>query len=194
MNKCKSKNVIYKAVVLFEKKDEILVPLEDLSRTDYTIIKHQQNVISYLEDYEAYTEEGQQDQPELDREDYAQTFYSEKSRKRYVMSLRKGNEFDNIINQIKFLRKNHRLINRWSMVGILSSSLFKKVNLNLFTIHCIIHMQHLVAKNISYHLHTPLNLEIKAVNKIKRHGLQTRLFKELCNVNEKEFDNIILHT
>ena len=32
------------------------------------------------------------------------------------------------------------------------------------------------------------------MNKIKRHGLQTRLFKELCNVNEEEFDNLILHT
>ena len=32
------------------------------------------------------------------------------------------------------------------------------------------------------------------MNKIKRHGLQTRLFKELCNVNEEEFDNLIIHT
>ena len=77
-------------------------------------------------------------------------------------------------------------------VGLIT--FFKKVNPNLFTIHCVIHRQHLVAKKLSNHLHTSLNLVIKAVNKIKRHGLQTRLFKELCNVNEEEFDNLILHT
>ena len=32
------------------------------------------------------------------------------------------------------------------------------------------------------------------MNKIKRHGLQTHLFEELCNVNEEEFDNLIIHT
>ena len=77
-------------------------------------------------------------------------------------------------------------------VGLIT--FFKKVNPKLFTIHCVIHRQHLVAKKISNHLHTSLNLVIKAVNKIKRHGLQTRLFKELCNVNEEEFDNLIIHT
>ncbi len=65
---------------------------------------------------------------------------------------------------------------------------------NLFTIHCVIHRQHLVAKKLSNHLHTSLNLVIETVNKIKRHGLQTRLFKELCNVNEEEYDNWILHS
>ena len=54
-------------------------------------------------------------------------------------------------------------------VGLIT--FFKKVNPNLFTIHCVIHRQHLVAKKLSNHLHTSLNLVIKAVNKIKRHGL-----------------------
>ena len=35
---------------------------------------------------------------------------------------------------------------------------------------------------------------IKAINKIKRHGLQTRLLKEICSANEEDFDNLILDT
>ena len=71
---------------------------------------------------------------------------------------------------------------------------FKDINTQLFTIHCVIHRQHLVAKKLSLRLHNSLNLVIKAVNKIKRHGLQTRLFKELCNINEEDFNTLIMHT
>ena len=35
---------------------------------------------------------------------------------------------------------------------------------------------------------------IKAVNKIKRHALQSRLFKKLCNKNDEVFDRLIMHT
>ena len=35
---------------------------------------------------------------------------------------------------------------------------------------------------------------IKAVNKIKRHALQSRLFKKLCNENDEVFDRLIMHT
>ena len=34
---------------------------------------------------------------------------------------------------------------------------------------------------------------IKAVNK-KRHALQSRLFKKLCNENDEVFDRLIMHT
>ena len=71
---------------------------------------------------------------------------------------------------------------------------FKDINTQLFTIHCVIHRQHLVAKKLSLRLHNSLNLVIKAVNKIKRHCLQTRLFKELCNINEEDFNTLIKHT
>ena len=35
---------------------------------------------------------------------------------------------------------------------------------------------------------------IKSVNKIKRHALQSRLFKQLCNDNDKVFDKLIMYT
>ena len=35
---------------------------------------------------------------------------------------------------------------------------------------------------------------IKAVNKIQRHALQSRLFKQLCNDNDEVFDKLIMHT
>ena len=43
---------------------------------------------------------------------------------------------------------------------------FKEFNPEMFTIHCVIHCQHLVAKNLSLRLNHSLNLVIKAVNKI----------------------------
>ena len=71
---------------------------------------------------------------------------------------------------------------------------FKGLNPDIFSIHCVIHRQHLVAKNLSVRLNDSLNLVIKAVNKIKRHALQSRLFKKLCNENDEGFDNLIMHT
>ena len=71
---------------------------------------------------------------------------------------------------------------------------FKELNPNLFTIHCVIHRQHLDAKNLSVHLNDSLNFVIKTVNKIKRHALQSRLFKQLCNDNDEVFDSLIMHT
>ena len=35
---------------------------------------------------------------------------------------------------------------------------------------------------------------IKAVNKLKRHALKSRLFKILCNENDEVFDKLIMHT
>ena len=43
-------------------------------------------------------------------------------------------------------------------------------------------------------LNESLNLVIKAVNKIKRHALQSHLFKKLCNNNYEVFENLLLHT
>ena len=35
---------------------------------------------------------------------------------------------------------------------------------------------------------------IKTVNKIKRHVLQSHLFKKPCNENDEVFDRLIMHT
>ena len=71
---------------------------------------------------------------------------------------------------------------------------YEKLNPDIFTIHCVIHRQHLVAKNLSVRLNDSLNFVIKAVNKIKRHALQSRLFKQLCNDNDEVFDKLIMYT
>ena len=70
----------------------------------------------------------------------------------------------------------------------------KAASPNVLTIHCVIHQQHLVAKNMSGRLNLSLNTVIKAVNKIKAHALNTCLFKQLCNENDKAFERLLLHT
>lgn len=70
----------------------------------------------------------------------------------------------------------------------------KKAVPDVFTIHCVIHRQHLVAKNLSGQLHETLNIVIKSVNKIKAHALNSRLFRELCNDHDEEFNSLVLHT
>ena len=63
-----------------------------------------------------------------------------------------------------------------------------------FTIHCIVHRQHLVAKHLSGNLHTSLNIVIKVINKIKSRSLNDRMFRELCHENGEEFERLIHHT
>lgn len=65
---------------------------------------------------------------------------------------------------------------------------------NLFTIHCVIHRQHLVAKNLSNRLHKSLQTVITAVNKIKGHALKDRLFRRLCVENDEDFKCLLFHT
>ena len=59
---------------------------------------------------------------------------------------------------------------------------------DLFTIHCVIHRQYLVAKHLSDRLHCTLQAVIGAVNKIKAHSLNDRIFCQLCHENEEEFE------
>lgn len=47
---------------------------------------------------------------------------------------------------------------------------------------------------MSNRLNDSLNLMVKAVNKIKKHALQSRLPKQMYNDNDEVFDNLILHT
>jgi hypothetical protein len=71
---------------------------------------------------------------------------------------------------------------------------FKKAMPNVFTIHCMIHRQHLVAKNLSDQLHKSLNTVITAVNKIKTQALNDRLFQKLCIEKDEDFEHLLLHT
>jgi hypothetical protein len=55
---------------------------------------------------------------------------------------------------------------------------------NILAIHCVIHRQHLVAKHLSVRLHNSLSTVINAVNTIKCHALNDRLFRELWKMIE----------
>ena len=69
----------------------------------------------------------------------------------------------------------------------------KAASPDVLTVHCVIHRQHLVAKNMSGSLKISLKTVIKAVNKIKDHALNTRLFKQLCNENDEAFERLLFH-
>ncbi|KAL4132712.1 hypothetical protein QTP88_009821 [Uroleucon formosanum] len=65
---------------------------------------------------------------------------------------------------------------------------------NVLGVHCIIHRQYLVAKNLSERLHTSLHYVIRAVNKIRSNSLNYRLFSKLCVANDEDFNRLLLHT
>lgn len=65
---------------------------------------------------------------------------------------------------------------------------------NVFSVHCVIHRHHLVAKNLSQRLHGSLDYVIRAVNKIKRNALNERLFAQLCLENDEDYNRLLLHT
>ena len=64
----------------------------------------------------------------------------------------------------------------------------------VFAIHCVIHRQHLVAKNLSSRLHESLEFVIKAVKRIRGSALNTRLFAKFCEENDEHFHQLLLHT
>nr|XP_039259580.1 SCAN domain-containing protein 3-like [Styela clava] len=64
----------------------------------------------------------------------------------------------------------------------------------LIATHCVIHRQHLVARNLSAELHDALHIAIKCINKIKANSLNDRLFRVLCHDNEEDFECLLLHT
>lgn len=65
---------------------------------------------------------------------------------------------------------------------------------NILSVHCVIHRQHLVAKNLSERLHGSLDYVIRAANKIKRNGLNERLFAQLCLENDEDYNRLLLNT
>ena len=94
--------------------------------------------------------------------------------------------------------KHHLMCNRWGPVHGWSppwiSELFGKSCSESSTVHCVIHRQHLVAKNLSEKLHESLSTVITAVNKIKANALNSRLFHQPCIENDEDFQCLLLHT
>ena len=66
-------------------------------------------------------------------------------------------------------------------------SYLKKAVPKVLTVHCVIHRQHLGAKNLSEKLHESLSTVITAVNKIKANALNFRLFHQMCIENNEDF-------
>jgi hypothetical protein len=64
----------------------------------------------------------------------------------------------------------------------------------VFTSHCVIHRQHLVARKLSDRLHNSLHTVITAVNTIKSQALNDRRFRMLCDENDEHFERLLLHT
>lgn len=64
----------------------------------------------------------------------------------------------------------------------------------VLTVHCVLHRHNLASKAISPSLHQSLNTAIKAINKIKAHALNDRLFRQLCGENDEAFERLLLHT
>jgi len=113
---------------------------------------------------------------------------------------------ESIFNTVKdyFKEKNIPLVNIMSiatdgapaMVGRHRGfiAFLKKEVPGILAVHCVIHRQHLVAKNLSDRLHQSLRYVISAVNKIRSNSLNDRLFAQLCKDNDEEFNRLILHT
>jgi len=65
---------------------------------------------------------------------------------------------------------------------------------NVSCIHCVVHRQHLVGKNLGESLHSSLSIVIGAVNKIKSNAKNDRMFRQLCQDNNEDFIRLLLHT
>ncbi|XP_010775064.1 zinc finger BED domain-containing protein 5-like, partial [Notothenia coriiceps] len=83
-----------------------------------------------------------------------------------------------------------------SMVGRYRgfTTLLKEQVPHVLTVHCVLHRHNLVAKSKSPPLHESLNVAVKAINKIKAHALNNRLFRQLCQENDETFERLLLHT
>ena len=69
---------------------------------------------------------------------------------------------------------------------------FKKAIPGVFCIHCMIHLQHVVAKKLSGSLHDALHIVIEMVNHIKSNSLQDHPFRELCNQNGEDRGEMVI--
>ncbi|XP_077083466.1 zinc finger BED domain-containing protein 5-like [Siphateles boraxobius] len=74
------------------------------------------------------------------------------------------------------------------------ATLLKERVPQVLTVHCMLHRHNLVAKNLSPSLHQSLNIAVRAINKIKAHALNDRIFRQLCGENDEAFQRLLLHT
>ena len=65
---------------------------------------------------------------------------------------------------------------------------------NMFAIHCVIHTQHVCAKNRSERLSDSLSLVVRVIDKTKTHALNSKLFRQFCDKNDEKFKRLLLHT
>ncbi|GFS60408.1 SCAN domain-containing protein 3 [Trichonephila clavipes] len=72
--------------------------------------------------------------------------------------------------------------------------LMKDANPEMILVHCVIHRQNLVAKNISLVLNEVLHTVIKCVNVIKASAKCERLFKLFCEEQNEDHVRLLLHT
>jgi len=71
-------------------------------------------------------------------------------------------------------------------------SRMKFVAPHIFHIHCFIHRQHLVAKNIGGDMQEALNAAIHAINFVKSNSVNDRFFVQFCE--NENFKTLLLHT
>ncbi|XP_025031038.1 LOW QUALITY PROTEIN: protein ZBED8-like, partial [Python bivittatus] len=124
----------------------------------------------------------------------------------FARSLIADTKSESIFNTVKdyFKEKNFPFANIMSvatngapaMVGRHRGfiAFLKKEVPGILAVHCMIHRQHLVAKNLRDRLHQSIQYVISAVNKIRSNALNDRLFGQLCKGNDEEFNRLLLHT
>ncbi|XP_065675522.1 protein FAM200A-like [Hydra vulgaris] len=72
--------------------------------------------------------------------------------------------------------------------------LMKDKSPDMLLVHCVIHRENLVAKNLSPVLNKIMNLVVKCINFIKASAKQERIFKLFCKENNKAYVRLLLHT
>ncbi|KFD46691.1 hypothetical protein M513_12401 [Trichuris suis] len=70
----------------------------------------------------------------------------------------------------------------------------KEVVPDVLAVHCVLHRQQLVAKRLSARLNSSLRYVIAAVNRIKANASNDRLFRQLCDENDEDYNRLLLHT
>ncbi|XP_068206255.1 protein FAM200C-like [Palaemon carinicauda] len=74
------------------------------------------------------------------------------------------------------------------------AALAKQQNPDILVIHCMIHRQALVVKNLEPEVEAVLNNVVKIVKVVKGHALNTRMFRDLCDDGEAEYSTLLFHT
>ena len=70
----------------------------------------------------------------------------------------------------------------------------KDDNTDMITVHCVIHLENLVAGALSPELDQVMKDVIKVINFIKAHPKTERLFKVFCQDMDQDYVRVVLHT